>query len=221
MKSEYSILVVDEHPVIRHGVRDVLEHAQNGAQFYEAADPSEALQLVTEINPDVVILGLVFPNANGLDVIAKMRNISPNTEVLVFTMHTSPQVAHQALKAGALGFVTKSDPLPDLVQAVRAVLEKHEFVSHSTLSDPTRELKTAPLLSTAGESTRKYPRPSDREIEIVKLLAAGATNRQTAESLEISVRTVEAHRTNIMRKMQFNSLAELIRFSVRMGWTKP
>lgn len=208
----YSILVVDDHPLIRHGLRELIEQNEGPIAFYEAEDPRQALPLIRQKRPDVVVLDLTFPDTNGMEAIAAIRDASPKTEVLVFTMHVSPQAVRQAFREGARGFVTKLDPLQDLIAGIRAVRDKQEFLSHGLVRD------SACFSVMAGAAQGEGMKLSDRETEVAKLLAEGRSNKEIAKKLERSVRTIEAHRTRIMRKMQFTSISELVRFAIRVKW---
>ena len=201
---EYSVLVVDDHPMIRRGLRNLLAADKYLSQVLEASDPNEALRIVAREHPEVVILDLSFPTANGMDVIAKIRGASPKTEILVFTMYTSPDLVRKALTAGARGFVAKLDPDLDVLHAISAVRSGREVVSYRLRSQAA---------ATVPQNGQKI---TPRELEILKLLAEGKSNREAAKALGLSVRTVEAHRTIIMRKMAFKNMAELIRFAIRI-----
>jgi DNA-binding NarL/FixJ family response regulator len=214
--AEYSILVVDDHPMIRHGLRDLLSQDKDLTALYEAASPYEALSLVSREKPDVVVLDLTFPDANGMALIASIRDASPKTEVVVFTMHVSPQMARQALKEGARGFVTKLDPVSHIVRAIAAVRNKQQFLSYQVLKDsvalPAIPGSVVPRDTIDPDAQTNL---SPRESEVLKLLANGKTNKEIAKLLRLSVRTIDAHRVQVMRKMGFKSLAELIRFALR------
>jgi DNA-binding NarL/FixJ family response regulator len=217
----YTVLVIDDQPIIRHALRELLKRTEDPPRFYEAADPEQALPMIRRSQPDIVVLDLSFPKANGLEAIGPIRNASPKTKVVVFTVYASSEIARMAIRAGARGFVTKLDPPEDLIQAIIAVRSKKMFLSHRLVKE---SMSLSAILGTVDQvvgTSAAETQLSNREIEAIKLLAQGKTNAEVAIQLHISVRTVEAHRAHVMRKMKFTSLAELIRFAVRMKWTEP
>jgi len=206
--SHYAVLIVDDHPAIRLALHHLLGKP-GGPTLYEAADPNQALFLTSRYKPDIVILDLTFPDLDGMEFIAKIRRACPNSEVLIFTMHVLPEVAQKAIREGARGFVTKLDPLSDLVAAINAVRTRQFFLSHQIthLSAMASSLKP-----------QEADQLSSRELEIVKALARGKSNREIAAELRLSMRTIEFYRARVMRKMKFKNTSELIRFAIRMGW---
>ena len=217
----YTVLVVDDHPIIRYALRELLKSTKDPPRFYEAADPEQALLMIRRSQPDIVVLDLSFPEANGLEAIGPIRNASPKTEVVVFTVHASSEIARMAIRAGARGFVTKLDPPEDLIQAIIAVRSKKTFLSHRLVKESMSPSAIFGAVDEVLGTSAAETQLSNREIEVTKLLAQGKTNAEIAIQLHISVRTVEAHRAHVMRKMKFTSLSELIRFAVRMKWTDP
>ncbi len=197
------IVIVDDHAVVRRGVRTLLEAQPGWEVVGEASNGAAALEMVEALQPDVVVLDLSLPEVHGLEVARRIRASSPEIEVLVLTMHESAELAHQVKAAGARGFVRKSDADQDLVVAIEAIRRGESFFS----APPEGEVVPAPV-------TR-------REREIVELVADGQTTKEIAARLGISVKTVEAHRTNIMRKLGLRSMSDMVRYAVRSGIVQP
>lgn len=213
--STLKILIADDHEVVRRGLRDLLETERGWKVVGEAADGREALELATALRPGLVIVDLSMPEINGIELTRLLRAALPEVEVLVLTVHQSARLAREVKSAGARGYVTKADASRSLIAAVHAVSSHHDFVSQRLSEHPPTE----------SDGTLFHPSSLDpplstltrRELEVVRHLANGETNKQVAEGLSISIKTVEAHRSNIMRKLRFSRLADLVRWAVRAG----
>jgi len=217
--SECRIIIVDDHDVVRHGLRALLE-AQAGWQVVdEARDGREAIDKVRRTKPDVVVMDFSMPGLNGLEATRQILRAHPVTEVLVLTMHESEQIAREALSAGARGYVLKSDAGRDLVNAVES-LRVHKPYFTPRVSQMVLEgyLKSG-LTDGRGREPREVLTP--REREIVQLLAEGKSNKEVAASLGISAKTTETHRANIMRKLNLHSVSDLVRYAVRNKMVEP
>jgi DNA-binding NarL/FixJ family response regulator len=215
----YRILVVDDHPVVRRGVRAILD-GQPGLQVCaETGDGNEALELVKKDRPDLVVMDLTLPNLNGLEVTVAVREMFPATEVLVLSMHFSEELAREVLRCGALGYLLKSDADAELLAAVDHMRHHEPFF--------TAKLATTMAQNFVAGAPEDDPdgRPgsplTEREVQVVQLLAEGKSNKEVAGALGVSTRTVESHRNHIMRKMNFTSFSELIRFAVRSNLVEP
>jgi DNA-binding NarL/FixJ family response regulator len=205
------ILVADDHEVVRRGVCALLEGHAGFQVCEEAVDGREAVEKAKKSLPDVVILDIGMPVLNGFDAARQIRKVSPASEVLILTMHESEQVIREVLAAGARGYVLKSDAGRDLVAAVEA-LSRHKTFFTSSVAEMVLQkyLEGNPEL-TQSEATSLTP----REREVVQLVAEGRTNKEVATTLNISVKTAETHRTNVMRKLDCHSLSELVRYAIR------
>lgn len=205
------ILIADDHELIRRGLAAALAAHEGWSLVAEAANGREAVELATQLTPDIAILDLTMPELNGLDAARQIRSGSPQTRILIVTAHESDQLVREVLDAGALGYVLKSDAGHALIQAVAAILNDRPYftstVGRVVLEGYLRSQDGAPLQSGASLSPR--------ERHIVQLLAEGRNNKEVARNLHLSVKTVETHRSNIMRKMEFGSLADLVRYAVR------
>jgi DNA-binding NarL/FixJ family response regulator len=204
------ILVADDHPVVRRGVRALLETHPDWQVCGEAANGREAVDQVKRLDPDIVVLDLSMPELNGLDATRRILRDAPRTQVLVLTMHHSEELAHQVLHAGARGYVLKSDADRELIAAVDS-LQRHRAFRTPTLGGAPREEDQ----EENGNGDWRTLTP--REREIVQLVAEGRSSKEVAAVLQISIKTVESHRTNVMRKLRIRSVSQLVRYAVRNG----
>ena len=207
------IVVVDDHSVVRKGVRALLESQPGWEVSAEATTGREAVEVVKRLQPDVVVMDLSMPDLNGLEATRQILKESPRTEVLVLTMHHADELVRDVLQAGARGYVLKSDADASLISAVESLRQHKPFltanITEVVLDDYLRraeEQDPAALPHTAVTA---------REREIIQLLAEGKSNKETASMLGVSVKTVEAHRANLMRKLHLRSLSDLVRYAVR------
>ncbi|MBM3870855.1 MAG: response regulator transcription factor [Verrucomicrobia bacterium] len=211
--SALKILVADDHDVVRAGMKALLEDQPNWQVVAEASTGRQAVDKAKATVPDVAILDVTMPELNGLEAARQIKKLLPHTEILILTVHESEQIAAEVLKVGARGYILKSDAGRELVAAVKAVAAHKNYftsriaqmVSDSTLKEGAQAIEAEDIGS----------RLTPREKEIVQLLAEGKSNKEAASALNISVKTVETHRTNIMRKLRFHSVGELVRYAVR------
>jgi DNA-binding NarL/FixJ family response regulator len=203
------ILIADDHELFRRGLQSVLSDVPEWQVVAEVADGAEAVKRAVELTPDIVVIDLSMPRLNGLDATRQIRSLAPATQVLMVTAHESEQLIREVLDAGALGYLLKSDASAMLVTAVEALLDGRPY-----FTSKVGHLVLEGYLRTGRNATEIEPL-SPRERHIVQLLAEGRSNKEVARVLHISVKTVETHRSNIMRKMGFTSLADLVRYAVR------
>ena len=201
------ILVADDHAVVRRGVRALLEGQMDWQVCGEASTGPEAVEQTRLLDPDILVLDLSMPELNGLDATRRILRESPRTQVLVLTMHHSEELAHQVLQAGARGYVLKSDADRELVAAVDSLQQRRTFLT------PNLAASDAGADGTQADGGRGELTP--REREIVQLVAEGRSSKEVAAMLGISVKTVESHRTNVMRKLRIRSVSQLVRYAVR------
>lgn len=209
--SNIRILIADDHELIRRGLVSALLDRPDWSIVAEAADGRQACELAARLTPDIAVLDLTMPELNGLDATRQIRAASPKTRILIVTAHESEQLIRDVLDAGAMGYVLKSDAGRVLVQAVEALLDDRPFFT----SKVARVVLEGYLRSGEESVTQAAVALSPRERHIVQLLAEGNNNKEVARVLELSVKTVETHRSNIMRKMEFGSLADLVRYAIR------
>jgi DNA-binding NarL/FixJ family response regulator len=207
------IVIADDHEMVRRGLAATLADTGRWTVVAQADNGRDAARLVQTHQPDVVILDLSMPDLNGLDATRVILAARPQTRILILTAHESEQLVREVLNAGARGYVLKSDAGRILVRAVEALLDGQTFFT----SKVARLVLEGYLRGGPGEAPTDATSQvlSAREREIVQLLAEGASNKEVARALGISVKTAETHRSNIMRKMQFESLSDLVRYAVR------
>jgi DNA-binding NarL/FixJ family response regulator len=207
------ILIADDHEVVRHGVRDLLLAQPDLEICGEASSGRDAVRMAQEMKPAVAILDLSMPGLNGMDATRQIRKTSPDTRILIFTMHETQELVREVFRSGAHAYVLKSDAGTHLVAAVNAVLAGRHFCS-SKLS----EWIFHGFLAAASGETLEAPSEdalTPRERETVQLLAEGQSNKEVASVLGISVKTVETHRAVIMRKLRLKTFSDMVRYAIR------
>lgn len=212
--SSIRILIADDHEVVRQGVRNILEAEENIELCAEATTGRDAVVFCEKLKPDVAILDISMPGLNGIDAARQILKLCPKTKILIFTVHDAERLVHEVVESGAHGYILKSDAGRHLAAAVKAILEgRHYFSSQvSEVLFESFQKKGLPHASPAEQSTSK---PSNREREIIQLLAEGKSNKEVAASLGISVKTAETHRAAVMRKLGIHSIGELVRYAIR------
>lgn len=208
------ILVIDDHALVRRGAREVLNSQCGWKVIGEASNGLQAIEKAAKLNPDVAIVDVGIPEIDGIEVTRRICKAVPGIKVLVLTMDESDQMVRRALKAGARGYVLKTDLTECLPKAVRAIVDGRRF-----LTPKVSDIVLEGFLNTGSEhqQRRGYGSIGPREVEIIRLVGEGKSNKEIAALLRITFRTVETHRSNIMRKLGFHSTAELIHYSVRQG----
>lgn len=208
------ILLADDHTVVRDGLRVLLERQPGFEISGEASDGLEAVRLAEETHPDVVLMDIAMPLLNGIEATRRIAANLPHTAVVILSMHYDESYIIRSLKAGARGYVVKDSPKTDLINGIRAVHEGRSFlspkISRILQDDHLRQLQSKGLDDT-------YDLLTDREREILQLVAEGRTNKEIANLLSISPYTIDTHRTHILQKLNLHSAPELILYAVRKG----
>ncbi|MGD0512607.1 MAG: response regulator transcription factor [Terriglobales bacterium] len=208
------ILIADDHEVVRRGLCALLQAREGWEICAEAKDGREAVEKAAQLKPDVVILDVGMPNLNGLAATRQLTQADPHCKVIVLTITDSDQVIREALDAGARGFVLKSDAARDLVSAVEALLRNRMF-----FTPRVNDMVLAGFLDRGhnGSSNEppRLPKLTSREREVIQLLAEGKSSKEVACVLNLSTKTAETHRSNIMRKLGFHSIRDLVVYAVK------
>lgn len=211
--SKVKVVVVDDHDVVREGIRMVLATDPELEVVGTASSGEEAVDLVRKVHPQVVLMDISMPGLSGFEATRQIRDCDPNVQVVALTVHDSEGYVFQMLQAGATGYVLKRAPAEDVIQAVKRA-ERGEAVLHPSVA----KLVIRDYLTRVerGEEM-SFDSLSDREREILKLIAEGRTNREIAELLFVSIKTVQAHRANLMRKLGMHDRTELVKYAIRKG----
>jgi two-component system response regulator NreC len=214
MTSRVRVMIADDHPLVRSGLRALLERDGEFHVIAEAADGYEAIDLAVLHQPDVILLDVGMPRLSGPDAAQSISQKLPATRIVMLSMHSDEAYVLRALKAGARGYLLKASPEEDVLAAIRAVVAGNAYFSPSITKLLVEEYVVEARRRGVEDS---YDLLSIREKEILQLLASGKTNREIADLLFISVATVETHRNNIFQKLHLHNLAELILYAVRKG----
>jgi len=208
------ILLADDHTVLRDGLRAMLERQPDMAVIGEAADGRECVRLAAEQSPDVVVMDIGMPNMNGIEATRRILADSPRVAVVILSMHQDESYILLSLKAGAKGYLLKDALRADVLEAIRAVAQGRSFLTRKIArmlqEDYVRQLESRGLDDT-------YDLLTDREREILQLVAEGRANKEVAQLLNVSLTTVETHRTHILQKLGLHTVPELILYAVRKG----
>lgn len=208
------LIVADDHAIVREGIRRLLQSEPDIEVVGEAGDGVAAVELAQSLKPDVVCLDVSMPRMNGVEATRRIKAALPDVGVIILTMHEDEDYVFELVKAGASGYVLKRASARDLVDAVHAVVGGHTFL-HPMIA---RRLVSAHEASRSrDEEARRFDGLTERERQVICLIADGLTNKEIAERLTISVKTVETHRTHIMEKLDLHDRAHLVRYAVRKG----
>ncbi len=213
------ILVVDDHDVVRRGLRSVLEAHPGWQVCAEATNGRDAVAQAEELKPDVIVMDISMPDMNGLEAARQIKKTCPKVEIVMLSVHFSDQLVREIVDAGAKSYILKSDAERDLVIAVEAVANHRSYFTTQVsemVMDGFRRRDAAP-----SPQALKRERLTSREREIVQLLAEGRSSKQVASTLGISTKTAETHRANIMRKLEIHSVSDLVRYAVRNQIIEP
>ena len=211
--NELRILIADDHEIVRRGLKTLLSSRPGWTVCAEAGSGREAIALAAQLRPDIVVMDISMPGLNGLEATRRIRKILPKAEVVILSLHYSDQLVREVLDAGARAYILKSDATRDLLKAIEALASRRSFFTSGaarTIIDGFCDADSA-----KEAATLMRHQLSAREREIVQLLAEGKSSKEVAATLDISVKTAETHRANIMRKLEMHSVSELVRYAVR------
>lgn len=209
------VLLADDHQVMRRGLRAVIETMEGWEVCAEVQTGREAVLEAERIHPEIAVLDMTMPELNGLEATRQIRKVSPETEVLIFTGHETEELVHQVFEAGARSYILKTDGKDQLEAALRALAEHKPYFTTQVGEILFSKLLNKKKGPATEEATATTGRLTDREREIVQLLAEGKSNKEVADMLGISVKTTETHRAAIMKKLQLKAFSELVRYAIR------
>ena len=203
------VVLADDHALVRAGIRALLERIDKVEVVGEAGDGQEALRLIEQLDPDVVLLDLTMPGLSGFEVLKETSERFPNVNMIVLSVHDSEEYAFHALRSGAVGYLPKSAASTELEAAIERVLSGEKYISPSIAPEASLEFsKAAPETS---------PELTPRQMEVLTLIAHGSSTRDVARSLNISIKTVETHRAQLMERLNIHEVAGLVRYAIRKG----
>lgn len=208
------VLIADDHPVVRQGVKQILAEELQLKQFGEARNAREVLENVSKKKWDILILDINLPDMNGLEILRQLKKVHPELPVLVLTVFDEDQIAIRVLKAGASGFVTKETMPNELISAVKKIHSGGKYVSPSLAEKLVFNIY-------AEDEKPVHHKLSNREYQVICLIAAGKSVKQIAEELYLSIQTIRTYRTRILEKMEMNTDAELIHYAIQHGLIHP
>ncbi len=216
MKEKRQVLIVDDHPLFREGIKTIISQNGRFEVVDEAGTGREGFEKASQLKPDVVLLDISLPDETGMEVARKIRHHLPHTRIMILSMHSKIDYIVEAFQSGATGYVVKESAAERLAEALDAVASGEYFLDSSISHEVIAKLMNSPVKE-AKVSDAGYGKLTAREQEIMRMLAEGASKGDIAEQLCISIKTVENHRANIMRKLDIHSAMELVRYAARLG----
>lgn len=211
-----TIVVADDHKLVREGIVKLLESRADFTVVAQASDGEEAVQLVIDHDPDVVLMDINMPRLSGIDATRRLGAHGTHTKVLVLSMHESRTCVEEVLRAGAAGYIVKSSASSDLMQAIEAVCEGNSYLSPSITQQVVDAIVQPTAAGHAGASVL-----TDREREVLTLIAEGLSSKEIAQVLGVSLKTIDSHRSNLMEKLDIHKVSGLVRFAIRAGLVEP
>ncbi len=218
MANPYRIVLADDHAMFRRGVRRIIQEGEDLEVVGEAGDGLELLEIIKKSPPDMVIVDVSMPNLRGLEATREIKIAFPGTKVIILTMHKDKEYLYHALSAGAEGYLLKEDADIELFSAIKTIRQGGTYISHLLaphLTDIFLELQRG----REGQGNLPTELLTTREREIIKLIAEGKSSKEIAGLLYISSRTVQHHRANLMRKLNFKKTADLVKYAIQKGYT--
>ena len=203
------VVLADDHALVRAGIRALLERIDKVEVVGEAGDGQQALQLIEQLEPDVVLLDLTMPGLSGFEVLKETSEKFPNVNMIVLSVHDSEEYAFHALRSGAVGYLPKSAASTELEEAIERVLRGEKYLSPSIAPEASLEFSKA-VTETPAELT-------PRQMEVLTLIAHGSSTREVARALNIAVKTVETHRAQLMERLNIHDVAGLVRYAIKKG----
>jgi DNA-binding NarL/FixJ family response regulator len=213
-KARIRILLADDHVVVRHGLKLLIEDQSDLTVIAEAGDGETAVRRAVELEPDVVVMDISMPGMNGLVATRKLRQLRPDAAIVTLTRHTDDAYLQELLRAGVSGYVLKQSAPAELLQAIRAAAAGRQYIDSA--------LTARVAAAFAGRQAKARSQPSagisEREAEVLRLIASGHSNKEIAARLSLSVKTVEAHKANAMRKLDLTGRIDIVNYAILQGW---
>ena len=211
----YRIVLADDHVMFRQGIKRIIEETEGLEVVGEANDGFELLNLLKELKPDIVFLDISMPNIRGIEATQEIKSLHPDVEVLILTMHRKKEYLYHAISAGAKGYLLKEDSDVELFSAIDTIRKGGFYVTRLLAGELAEDISHL----YKGNAQLPSEPLTTREREVLKLIAEGKSNREIASLLYISIRTVENHRANIMKKLKLNKTAEIVKYAILKGYT--
>lgn len=208
------ILIAEDHQTVREGLRLILQDQPDIEVIGEAGDGRAAIEQAKRLNPDIVLMDVSMPGLNGLKATKELKASCPEVKVLTLTRHKDDGYLQQLLRAGVSGYVLKQSPSTELLHAIRAIAAGGQYVDSSL----TNRVVSSFVEKSGGRGSAPQPEPSERESEVLRLIAWGHSNKEIATRLDLSVKTVEVHKANAMRKLGMKSRIDIVQYAVLRGW---
>ena len=212
-ESRLRILLADDHVTVRHGLKLLIDSQEDMKVVAEASDGLTAVQLAATTLPDVVVMDISMPGMNGLVATQKLRVQQPNVSIVTLTRHGDDAYLQELLRAGVAGYVLKQSPPTELLQAIRATAAGGQYVDTSLVPR-----LTAGFIGRENRTQKSGGSLTERETEVLRLIAAGYSNKEIGAQLEVSVKTVEAHKANAMRKLELTGRIDIVKYALLQGW---
>ena len=216
MSSRKRILIIDDHPLFREGLKSIIAGDRHFTVEGEAGDSHQGFAMAKKIKPDVALVDISLPDESGMQLTRRIRQALPDTRVMIVSMHSKIDYIVEAFQAGATGYVVKESAAGRLVQGLHAVIQGEYFLDSSISHEVVERLMKSPVRE-ARVSDSDYGRLTPREQEIMRMLAEGLSKSEIADRLCISIKTVENHRSNIMKKLDLHSAMDLVRYAAKLG----
>jgi DNA-binding NarL/FixJ family response regulator len=216
MPEKIRVLLVDDHTILRDGIRLLLSSQEDIEVVGEAGDGEEAIVKARELKPDVILMDISLPKVNGIEATKLIKAERPESKILILTMHEDEEYVFPLLAAGASGYILKKTASSELISALRAVAEGNAFLHPAIAKTVLEKYRQGQPASVAGGPDGL----TEREVEVLRLIAQGLSNREIADRLFISIKTVQAHRSNIMEKLNLHDRVELAKYALRKGLIK-
>ena len=217
--SKIRVLLAEDHTIVRQGLKSLLEAQEDLEVIGEAEDGRQAVEKVKELVPDIIVIDITMPNLNGIEATRQIKKLNAKVKILVLTVHDNEEYIHQILQAGASGYLLKESAVSDLVSAIKAVDKGDIFLSPSVSKVVVKDYIRHVEAESDGFDSLKVL--TNREREILQLIAEGRTNKEIAHMLNLSVKTVDVHRSHLMEKLHIHDITGLVKYSIRKGLIKP